>query len=321
MAHLIAVVERSCALLAAVLLVGCGSSQPTSTACNGRDALCARAYDQVAFPGTHNAYSNVDESFGAPDQTYTMTRQLEDGVRVLHLEIYAFDDDAYLCHAVCPIGKKLLVDGFTEIRKFVDDHPRDVVTLLMESSNVTTDAIASALDASHLGRRLHVQRAGAPWPTLGELLSNGDRVVAFLADQTSTGGGTYPALLGRWDWTWETPWNNQTPADFTRCGADRGVMGNDLYVVDTYLEDQIIPTPDHAALVNDNPFLIERLLHCQAARGRPPNFVMVNYYEIGDLFADVDALNGFSDLPDGDADAFAPTWDDAGTDLGTAPSD
>lgn len=314
--------HRTDALLAVVLFAGCGSHAPASTACNGRDALCARAYDQVAFPGTHDAYSNVDENFGAPDQTHTMTRQLEDGVRVLHLEIYEYDDDAYLCHAFCQIGSKLLVDGFTEIRKFADDHPREVITLLMESNHVTTDAIAAALDASRLTRLIHSQPAGAPWPTLGELLSHGDRVIAFLADQTSTGGGTYPTLLSRWDWTWETPWNNQTPADFERCGADRGVMSNDLYVVDTYLEDEIIPTAAHAALVNNNPFLIERLFHCQASSGRLPNFVMVNYYEIGDLFADVDALNGFSAPPDGDADAFAPTWEtDAGADFGAASTD
>lgn len=286
---------------------------PSSTACNGRDALCARAYDAVAYPGTHDAYSDADENFGAPDQTHTLTRQLEDGVRVLHLEIYAYDDDVYLCHAVCAIGSKLLVDGFTEIRKFVDAHPRDVVTLLMESNDVTTDAIAAALDKSRLARRLHVQAKGVPWPTLGELLDKGDRVVAFLSDQTGTGGSSFPTLLDRFGWTWETPWDNEKPADFTRCNADRGTMGNDLYVVDTYLEDQIIPTADHAALVNLNPFLIERLTHCQAATGRLPNFVMVNYYEVGDLFADVDALNGFGDLPDGDADAFAPSWLDGGS--------
>ena len=32
---------------------------------------------------------------------------------------------------------------------------------------------------------------------------------------------------------WETPWDNEKPADFGRCNADRGVKGNDIYVVDT----------------------------------------------------------------------------------------
>ena len=229
-------------------------------------------------------------------------------MRVLHLEIYAYQDDAYLCHSVCQIGSKLLVDGLVEIRRFVDAHPREVVTLLMESNHVTRDLVAQSFDAAGLSRRLHAQAMSAPWPTLGELLANGDRVVALLSDQTGTGGAYFPTLLDRFGWSWETPWDNVMPADFTRCQADRGTAGNDLYVVDTYLEDQVIPTAMHAALVNYNPFLAERVYHCQATSGRLPNFVMVNYYEVGDLFADVDALNGFAAPPAGDADAFAPSY-------------
>jgi hypothetical protein len=294
------------ALLAfAVAAAGCHAAAPTGTACNGRDALCDRAYDQVAFPGTHNAYSTVDENFGAPDQTHTMTRQLDDGVRVLHLEIQAFDDDLYLCHSVCQIGNKLLVDGFTEIAKWVDAHPRDVVTLLMETTGVSADEVADRLERAHLYRRLHAQIPGAPWPTLRQLIDGGDRVVAFLAAPVPTIGATPPKLLDRWSWTWETPWNNQTLDDFSRCDADRGDMGNAIYVVDTYLEDEIVPTAEHAAMVNYNPFLLDRLQHCQGATGRLPNFVMVNYYEVGDLFADVDVLNGFAPAAPGAVDGGA----------------
>lgn len=296
------------AALALAALAGC-SHAPTSTACNGHDELCARAYDQVAFPGTHNAYSNTDENFGAPDQTHTMTRQLDDGVRVLHLELQAFDGDVSLCHSICPIGQKLLVDGFTEIGKWVDDHPRDVVTLLMESNNVAPDDVVARLKKSGLYDRLHTQPPGAPWPTLGELVAHGDRVVAFLANMTQTGGPVTAPLIDRFTATWETPWDNEKAADFVRCDADRGVMGAPIYVVDTYLEDQVIPTVQHAELVNFNPFLIERLEHCAAAEAKLPNFVMVNYYEVGDLFADVDVLNGFGAPPDADADAFAPAFD------------
>jgi hypothetical protein len=33
---------------------------------------------------------------------------------------------------------------------------------------------------------------------------------------------------------------------------------------------------------------------------------MVNYYEVGDLFTDVDILNGFAPAPDGGTDGFPP---------------
>jgi hypothetical protein len=310
--------------LASLLLVGVAQIAAChgqgSTACNGHQELCGRRYDQVAFPGTHNAYSNRADNFGAPDQTFTIRRQLDDGVRVLHLEIYPFDNDVYLCHSICQIGSQLLLDGLTEVDGFVEAQPREVVTLLMESSHVPTDAVARALQASGLGAHLHAQAAGAPWPTLQDMIDRGERVVALLADMTTTGGGTYPWLLDRWQFTWETPWDNQSLPDFLRCDADRGKMGNDLYVVDTYLEDQIIPTADHAALVNSNPFLIDRLEHCLAATGRTPNFVMVNYYEVGQLFPDVDALNGLDAPPDGGGDARFPT-DDAGPTVDAGSTD
>jgi hypothetical protein len=295
--------------LAALLLGGC-SSAPSGTACNGHDELCGRRYDQVAFPGTHDAYSNVAENFGAPDQSYTLTRQLNDGVRVLHFEISLYLGDAYLCHSICAIGSKLLLDGLKEVAVFSAAHPREVVTLLMESNDLTSDQLAAVMKASGLVGRLRVQPDGAAWPTLGEMIRAGERVVAFNADQTGAGGARYPWLLDRWAWTWETPWDNQTPADFLRCDADRGTAGAPLYVVDTYREDQILPTAAEATSVNDNPFLLDRLLHCREAGGQPPSFVMVNYYEVGDLFADVDVLNGFAPESGDDLDAFPPAWRD-----------
>ncbi len=304
--------------------LGCKSESgalPAPTVCNGHRELCDRRYDQVAFPGTHDAYSNITEGFGIPDQTYPISRQLQDGVRVLHLEIVLYVGDLYVCHALCAAGKTLLVDTLGEVSTFVGAHPDEAVTLLMESSGVKRDDVATALQKSGLVPSLHVQPAGSAWPTLGAMIQHGDRVVAFLADLTHTGGtGTYPWLLDRFGSTWETPWDNEQPSDFGRCGLDRGTPGAPIYVVDTYLEDQTIPTPDHAALVNTNPFLIDRLLYCKQMTGALPNFAMVNYYEVGDLFPDVDVLNGFAPPPNDDLTKFPPAaWPDAGAAEGGSP--
>jgi hypothetical protein len=103
-------------LLAFLVVAACHrASAPAGTSCNGHDELCARAYDAVTFAGTHNAGSNIADDFAAPDQTYGLTRQLDDGIRVLHLEFQAYDDDVYLCHSLCEIGSRLLVDGLTEV--------------------------------------------------------------------------------------------------------------------------------------------------------------------------------------------------------------
>lgn len=308
---------RSCAIALVLLglVGGCHhAGPPAGTTCNGHDELCARSYDAVTFAGTHNAGSNLADHFGAPDQTYGLTRQLDDGIRVLHLEMQSWSDDVYLCHSICEIGSRLLVDGLTEVAAWTRAHRREVVTLLMESTDVSSDDLAARLKKAGLVSSLHVQVAGAPWPTLGQLIDHGDRVIAFNDDKTSTGGATYPWLLSRYTWTWETPWDNEKLADFARCDADRGTAGNSLYVVDNYPEDLIIPNATDAKRFELNPFLIDRLLHCRAASGVRPNFAMVNFYEVSDIFADVDILNGFAALPDDDVDAFPPAQDLGGSD-------
>jgi hypothetical protein len=293
------------------------SGGPSSGACNGHSELCSRPYDQVVFAGTHNAYSVVEEAFGAPNQTHAVARQLADGVRVLHFEVHWYKEQALLCHGVCAIGSKPLVDDLTAVASFLAAHPDEVVTFLLERSDafITADQIGAAFDEAGLTTSVHRHAAGEAWPTLGEMLAKREQVVAFLDD---TSGSSYPWLLPRWTWTWETPWDNQTPADFGRCGADRGAQGNDLYVVDTYLEDEVIPSAARAALVNEDPFLIDRLLSCKQKTGALPNFAMVNFYEVGDVFHAVDVLNGFAPAPDHDLASFPPSsWPDAG-DAGAA---
>jgi hypothetical protein len=45
-------------------------------------------------------------------------------------------------------------------------------------------------------------------------------------------------------------------------------------------------------MVNHNPLFIDRAEQCLSESGRLPNFVTVDYYDIGDLFPVVQSLNG-----------------------------
>jgi hypothetical protein len=273
--------------------------------CNGHTELCGRAYDQVTYPGTHGSYSVSSEGFLAPDQTYSVARQLADGIRVLHFEVHVYEGGVYACHSACLIGKMLFVDEMKSVDAFLVANPGEVVTLLLERSDdvITADDIGTAMKTAGLEPFTHVQPVAAPWPTLGEMIQKGERLVALL---DNTAGSSSLWLLPRWQLTWETPWDNEIPSDFGRCNADRGVMGDGVYVVDTYLEDLGIETPAHAALVNYDPFLVTRLLYCQRATSTLPNFAMVNFYDVSDVFSVVDVLNGFAPTPAVDLDAFPP---------------
>jgi hypothetical protein len=71
---------------------------PLITACNGYAELCDRRLDRVVFPTTHNAMGGADNpGWMFPNQSYSIPRQLEDGVR-------AFMIDA---HYGIPVGDKV----------------------------------------------------------------------------------------------------------------------------------------------------------------------------------------------------------------------
>ncbi len=299
--------------IAVLLLAACDSAAPPAV-CGGHAELCARTYDQVAFPGTHDSYASVANSVYAHDQTYSLTRQMTDGVRVLHIEILPFNGSPWLCHGICGLGGQSLVSALQEVKTFVDANPTEIVTLLTESSEITTDQIEADFDTADLKKYAHAHTLGDPWPTLGAMIQRGERVVVFHADQSSSGGTSFDWMLDRFAWTWETPWDNVTSTDFGQCDADRGTKGNSIYVVDTYLENLLVETPDNAALTNDDPFLVDRLLHCKQVEGVLPNFVMVNFYEVGDVFHVVDVLNGFAPAPNDDLSQFPPSSFDAGAD-------
>ena len=296
------------ALACSIVMTACDTSSNT---CNGHVELCDRPYDKVTYAGTHDAYANIAEGFTSADQTYAMSRQLQDGIRVLHLEI-DLDQNGQpaLCHSICELGETALVDGLKEVQAFLSSSSASVVTLLTESNGVTTDQIATAFSNANLIQFTRSHALGEAWPTLGAMIASGERLVVFHADLTTTGGTPFGWMLDRFAWTWETPWDNETPSDFARCNADRGTQGNDLYVVDNYLENLPIENAANAALTNDNPFLIDRVLTCESTTSARPSFVMVNYYEVGDVFADVDVLNGFAPAPT--VSNFPPDAFDAG---------
>lgn len=271
-------------LLLCLLLAGCDAGPFHPTTCNGAAALCDRRFDQVAYPTTHNAYSTVAGNFGAPNQDYDMPRQLADGVRGLMLDAYYFEGSTALCHGFCQIGSQPLVDGLRQIRQFLDQHRSEVLTFIFESYISAAD-MKAAFDAAGLGRYVLPHAPGAAWPTLREMIERDQRLVVFTDHDAS-----FDWYLDEFTYCWENPYDNPTPADFA-CTANRGQPTNDLFVLNHFLE-AALPMKSNAELVNHNPAFLDEARRCQTETGRLPNFVTVDWYNVGDLFAVVSALNG-----------------------------
>ena len=260
---------------------------PVIEACNGAASLCDRRYDEVSYLTTHNAMSNAEDEFILPNQTFPIYRQLEDGVRGMMLDVHeAADGSISLCHGNCRFGQRLLVDGLGDIRQFLDCHPHEVLTIILEST-VPESAIEDGFTMSGLIRYVREQPLGEPWPTLRELIAADERLVVFTADAART----LPWHLYTYDYCWENPYAAAMPSDLG-CGKDRGTRDRSLWVLNHFLT---APTarPDLAEMINHDPFFTDRVADCRAdAAGDLPNFVTVDFYEIGDGLSVVDALNG-----------------------------
>jgi hypothetical protein len=95
-----------------------------------------------------------------------------------------------------------------------------------------------------------------------------------------------------WDHAWETPFSFATPEDFT-CDPNRGDPANPLFLFNHFLTAPLGGSPDLAEMVNYNPLFIGRAHECETENDDFANFIAVDFYDIGDLFDVVDALNGF----------------------------
>jgi hypothetical protein len=277
---------RLACFLLTLLVGGCGGGPDTR--CNGHDELCDRRYDEVTYAATHNAFA-VKGTYAASNQTRTVLVQLEEGVRGLMLDThYNAQDVPSYCHGPCAIGQEPLVDGLRVIRDFLDENPREVVTIIFESYVSSADT-AAAFEASGLIEFVRRQPLNQPWPTLREMIETNQRLVVL----TDAGFGDYDWYLEQFAYGFQNDYAAESAADFT-CEADRGEESNSLFIMNHFLT-RIFGQEELAAMVNPYDVLAPRVAQCWTETGKRPNFVTVDFYEIGDLLRVVDEMNGVAD--------------------------
>jgi hypothetical protein len=207
------------------------------------------------------------------------------------LDVYDFSDpakgldpDVYLCHGYCTLGAYRLTDALQDIKDFLDTHPDEVISIIFESY-VHIDELVSRFTAVGLDPYLHVQAVGQPWPTLNQMIDAGHRLVVF-SDRVDAPRPGYHYV---WSFAVETPFSASQPSDLT-CNRNRGSDANPLFILNHFLT-QTIGSPTLASEVNYNPFFVTRAIQCWSERQHLPNFVTVDFYDIGDVLPVVDELN------------------------------
>lgn len=195
-----------------------------------------------------------------------------------------------MCHTSCwLLDAGSAVAYLQRITDWLNANPNQVVTLLLTNGdNVPITTFASAMDSAGLSKYAYApgrQLAMTEWPTLQELINMNKRLVMFLDSGANT--NVVPYILDEWTYFFETPYDT-FDINFPECNLDRpaGSSPNGkMYIVNHDLDVQIgsISIPDKAddPRVNSVQNIEAQTTLCLNKWGRLPNFILVDYYNLG----------------------------------------
>lgn len=298
------------------------SSTSDSTACNNSPDLCSRTYDSITHLGAHDSPfvrdATTDFSVSG-NQFYNSTVQLNSGVRLLSAQIHKSNGNIHLCHSSCDLlDAGILSTWLREVKEWLDNHPRDVVTLLLvNADDFTAQDLHEHFSAAEIVDYSYVppskSSAPASWPTLSDLIAAEKRLLTFVASiqpDTIPDGMTY--LMDEFTFIFENDFENTQMTDFS-CEPHRptavqnntqlalqqnkmALMNHFLYQESSFLN---IQSPDVAniSITNDptnngTGTLGLALDTCTSEYGNsPPTFILVDFFDEGPAIDAVDRAN------------------------------
>lgn len=267
--------------------------------CNGAFSLCTKKYNEVAYLTTHNAFNSQQDNFNFPNQNVDITAQLNLGVRAFMLDVYNQFGNTVVYHGSALLGSNPLEEELTKIKVFLENNPTEIVTIILECY-VSADDIEAEMTQTGLINYVYTHPAGTPWPTLQTMISANTRCVVFSdVDDASPSQGWYHYM---WTNMVETHYSVNDINDFT-CDFNRGDSINDLFIFNHFVTNAVLGTglEAEAEIANSNPFLINRALQCQQEKAKFPNFVTVDFVDLGDAKLVVDQLNDLEPLAIGES--------------------
>jgi len=277
--------------------------------CNGHAELCDRKYGNTTFLGAHDSFAASGNFFAfARTQEVDVQTQLMMGVRMLQAQAHMNREDLHFCHTSCSLfdGGKVL-DYLAKVKHFLDRHPNEIITLILANpESVSTALWAPIFESSGLANMSYVPPQASmtrdTWPTLKEMLDAGQRLVVFM--DKGAEDGSVPYILPQFNNMWEDVYDPTDP-EFP-CSVDRVSSSVDpsqlLNLANHNLNFEIFPAKRgfripfffKAPKTNSISSIMQHGDHCAPlVNGNRPNFVLVDFVDIGQAVTAVAQLNGF----------------------------
>ncbi|KAL2836148.1 PLC-like phosphodiesterase [Aspergillus pseudoustus] len=269
--------------------------------CNGWPEFCNRKYSNITMVAAHNSPFVVQGNV-ASNQALDVEYQLDDGIRMLQFQVHNLNGTMQLCHTNCDmLNVGPLEDYLTTVTNWMKQHPYDVVTILIGNYDyVDPGNFTAPIENSGLMDLVFTPPAIPmgldDWPTLGSIILSGKRALVFMdyqANQTA-----YPWLMDEFSQIWETPFSPtdrefpctvQRPPDLADDSArERMYMANHNLNLEINIASLNLLIPNTALLNETNADTGFGSLgwmadNCTTMWNRPPNFLLVDYYNEGNF--------------------------------------
>ncbi|RYN51505.1 putative secreted protein [Alternaria tenuissima] len=283
--------------------------RPSNTRpCNGHVEFCERRFSNVSMVVAHNS-PFVKPHNAASNQVYPVLNQLSDGIRGLQFETHKPNASSgiRLCHTSCNLLDVGTLESYlATVRGWLAEHPYEVIAIMMGNNNgddtkiPATDYVAPFQNSGmmeYLWTPPSATMNLTDWPTLAEMIIKNKRVVVMLdynADQSQV-----PWLLNEWNYQWQTPFSPTNPA--FPCTEQRppnqaeDVSRNRMYLMNHNLNIEVslpgvssILIPAYSLLdqvnaVSGNGSVGLNVQNCEKMWDRPPNWMLVDYYNFGNF--------------------------------------
>ncbi|THH30404.1 hypothetical protein EUX98_g3778 [Antrodiella citrinella] len=280
-----------------------------ATVCNGHPELCNRSYGNVTHLGAHDSFAFSEDPLAlARDQEVDIPSQLDLGVRLLQAQSHMNDGVLHFCHTSCALFDGGSVqDYLSTVLTWLNSNPNEVVTFIFTNpENVSLpDVWAPAFEDSGISDLLYippvVPMKQSDWPTLGDLIDSGKRVIAFLDFGAET--DSVPFILPEFEMIWEDPFSVTDPTFPCSVNRIQGPLAttDHMYMINHSLDIDVFDTgilisdPEDAPTTNGVTSIIANANGCAPlSAGRAPNFVLLDYVNIGEGLQAVNQLNGLS---------------------------
>lgn len=194
----------------------------------------------------------------------------------------------YVCHGFCELGAMPFDTVLAHLRTFLEANPGEVVLVVIEDRAPPAEIMA-AFERQGLGAMVYQGPWHAPFPTLGEMIGSGRRLMVLgenVPDTTSWYRPAYSLMQ-------ETPYTFHKPQDFS-CRPNRGAAQNPFFLMNHWIESTPAPKPSNAVIVNAEAALLQRARECRRVRGRLPTVLAVDFAATGDVVRAAEVLNGLA---------------------------